>query len=183
MQSPDIPHKTEAGGVRLRLADATAVESAFQEIVASAHRHAAHAELEGVLVQPMARPGIEVIVGMLSDPTWGPLLMVGVGGVTVEVFKDVAYGLAPLRPEDVHRMLMSLKGSALLKGFRGAAPVPLEALTDLVVRLSEFAGAAGGRLAEMELNPVILHLDGSLSVVDALVTLAPPAEEAASHGA
>ena len=181
IQSPDIPHKTEAGGVRLGLSDGTSTEAAFDAIVSSARSYAPGALIEGVLVQTMAGKGSEVIIGMVRDRTWGPLLMVGVGGVTVEVFRDVAYGLAPLVKDEALNMLRSLKTFTLLQGFRGAATVPLDRLVELIVQVSEVAAWSGGRLSELELNPVILHHDGTLTVVDALVTLAGGQEAARIH--
>ena len=172
IQSPDIPHKTEAGGVRLDLRDRAAVEAAYAPMLDSARRHAPGAAIEGVLVQRMAPKGVELAVGMVSDPTFGPIMMVGFGGTTIELHGDVAHAPAPLSAEDAEAMIRSLRSARLLAGFRGATPVSVGPLAELVARLSEAAVAHRERIAEMELNPVILHADGSgLTIADALVLL------------
>lgn len=172
VQSQDLPHKTEAGGVRLGLADVAAVAAAYDAMLADVARHKPGARIDGVLVQKMAPKGHELVIGMVNDPVFGPLMMVGLGGVTVELFGDVAHGPAPVDAAEARRMLLSLKSSRLLTGFRGSAGVDLAPVADLVASLSQAALALADQVAEFELNPVILHADGSgLTVADALVTL------------
>ena len=172
VQSPDLPHKTEAGGVCLHLSDATAVRSAYDAIMRAVLARKPDAHIDGVVVQRMAPKGYELVIGMINDPTFGPLMMVGLGGVTVELFGDVAHAPAPVDVAEAERMIHSLRSAPLLAGFRGSKPIDLAPVTSLVARLSEAALTHAGRIAEMEFNPVILHADGSgLTIADALVTL------------
>ena len=136
VQSPDILHKTEAGAVALNLAlGARHVRAAYERVLASARRSVPQARIRGVLVQPMAPPGREIILGVKRDATFGPLLMVGLGGVAVEVLKDVALAPVPLAPSDARAMLARLKGAALLDAHRGAPAADTDALVELMVRL------------------------------------------------
>ena len=172
VQSADLPHKTEAGGVRLGLADRDAVAAAYAAMLADVTRHKPDASIDGVLVQRMAPKGHELVIGMVNDPTFGPIMMVGYGGVTVELFGDVAHSPAPVDEAEARRMILSLRSSRLLTGFRGAAPIDLAPVTSLVAALSRAALTLKDQVAEFELNPVILHADGSgLTVADALVMM------------
>jgi acetyltransferase len=172
VQSPDLPHKTEAGGVRLGLHDAAAVRAGYDAMLRDVLRHRPEARIDGVLVQKMAPKGHELVIGMVNDPTFGPIMMLGYGGTTVELFGDVVHSPAPVDAAEAERMLRSLKSAPLLTGFRGAAPIDLAPAAALVARLSEAALAYREQIAEMEFNPVILHADGSgLTIADALVTL------------
>lgn len=172
IQSPDIPHKTEAGGVRLGLRDRTEVVAAYRDILAAAERHDRAARIEGMLVQRMAPKGFELAVGMVNDATFGPIMMVSFGGTTIELFGDVAHRPAPVDAAEAAAMIRGLRSARLLEGFRGAPAVDIGPLTDLIARLSAAAMANRERIAEMELNPVILHADGSgLTVADALILL------------
>ena len=176
VQSPDLPHKTEAGGVRLGLHDAAALRVAYDAMLRDVLRHRAEARIDGVLVQKMAPKGHELVIGMVNDATFGPIMMLGYGGTAVELFGDVVHSPAPVDAAEAERMLRALKSAPLLTGFRGAAPIDLVPVAELVARLSEAALAWRGQIAEMEFNPVILHADGSgLTIADALVTLISPA--------
>ena len=124
----DIPHKTEVGGVALGLGDADAVREAFEAVMASARSHMPAAKLGGVLVQKMARPGAELVLGLRRDPVFGHVVMVGLGGILVEVLKDVAFGQVPVAPGHALRMLHGLRGRAILDGARGQPPVDYQAL-------------------------------------------------------
>jgi acetate---CoA ligase (ADP-forming) len=158
--------------VRLGLRDRAEVEAGYTEVVENARNRVASAAIEGVLVQRMAPKGFELAVGMVNDPTFGPIMMVGFGGTTIELFGDVAHRPAPLNAEEAAAMIRSLRSARLLEGFRGAAKVDIAPLADLVAHLSEAAIAHRDRIVEMELNPVILHADGSgLTVADALIAL------------
>ncbi len=172
IQSPDIPHKTEADGVRLNLTDANAVQAAYREIAAAAERYRPGAAIEGVLVQRMAPKGHEIVIGAMDDDTFGPVVMVGFGGTTVELFGDVVHRPAPVSEQEAMQMVRSLRSARLLEGFRGAPAVDIAPLAALIARISEAAIDHRGRVREMEFNPVILHADGSgLTIADALMTL------------
>lgn len=172
IQSPDLPHKTEAGGVRLGLPDAAAVGSAYDAMMRDVLAHKPDARIDGVAVQKMAPKGHELVIGMVNDATFGPIMMVGFGGVTVELFGDVAHSPAPVDVAEAERMLRSLRSAPLLTGFRGSKPIDLAPVASLIAHLSEAALAHADSIAEMEFNPVILHADGSgLTIADALVTL------------
>jgi len=170
VQSPDIAHKTEAGAVALNLASAGAVRTSYDGLLDNARRSVPDARILGVLVQPMAPPGREVILGVKHDTTFGPLLMVGLGGVQVEVFKDVALGPLPLSEADAREMLAHLRGAPLLGAFRGQPAADVDALVELMVRLGQFASDHADTIAEIDLNPVLVHERGmGVSVVDALI--------------
>jgi acetyltransferase len=165
-------HKTEVGGVRLHLNDAASVSAAHDAIVGSVKKHKPDARIEGVLVQKMAPKGHELVIGMVNDPTFGPVMMVGFGGVTVELFGDVVHAPAPLSVGEAAALIGRLKSAKLLQGFRGAPPVDIKPAAELLAKLSEAAAANSDRIQEMEFNPIILHADGSgVSVADALVVL------------
>jgi acetate---CoA ligase (ADP-forming) len=169
VQSADIPHKTEAGGVALHVG-ADAVRERYERVLASAKAYAPQARVDGVLVQPMAPPGREVILGVNRDPTWGPLLMVGLGGVLVEALGDVALSPVPLDRAAARALIGRLKGAQLLGPYRGAPPADTEALIELMVRLSQFAADHADDVSEIDLNPVIVHAEGEgISLVDALI--------------
>lgn len=169
IQSPDILHKTEAGGVALNVA-AGDVRAAYERVLASARRHAPAATIDGVLVAPMARPGREVILGVNRDPRWGPLLMVGLGGVLVEAMADTALAPVPLDHDAALALIGRLKGARLLGAFRGEPEADIDALAALMVTLSQLAADHADTIAEIDLNPVIVHAKGDgVTVVDALI--------------
>jgi len=172
VQSPDLPHKTEAGGVRLGLADAAGVRAAYDAMMRDVLQYKPDARIDGIAVQKMAPKGHELVIGMVNDPTFGPIMMVGFGGIMVELFGDVAHSPAPVDAAEAERMIRSLASAPLLTGFRGGKPIDLAPVASLIARLSQAALAYADRIAEMEFNPVILHADGSgLTIADALVTL------------
>jgi acetate---CoA ligase (ADP-forming) len=170
IQSPDLPHKTEVEGVRLGIADDTALAAAFDSVIAAARRHRPAAHLDGVLLERMARPGVEMIVGTIRDAVFGPLVMVGAGGVMTELLRDAVYRLAPVDPAEARAMLSELRAAPLLEGFRGAPAADIEALAQLIAQVSAFAAAHRDRLQEIDLNPVIVHRRGEgCTVADALI--------------
>jgi acyl-CoA synthetase (NDP forming) len=180
VQSADIPHKTEAGAVALNVAGED-VAATYEAVLASAQRYAPNARIDGVLVQPMAGAGREVILGINRDARWGPLLMVGLGGIAAEALGDVALAPVPLDNEAASRLLGSLKGAALFGPHRGAPPADTDALAELMVRLSHFAADHADDIAEIDLNPVIVHARGpGVSVVDALIVKRTDAERRAA---
>jgi acetyltransferase len=167
--SPDILHKSDAGGVQLNLASATAVKRAARAILKQAVEAPSRPRIEGFLVSPMAPPGQECILGLFRDPGFGPVVMFGLGGIFVEALKDVAFGVAPLSAGDVERMIRSIRGYRLLKGLRGESEKDIAAVRRLIECLSLIA-TENPELAELDLNPVIVHSRGS-SVVDARMIL------------
>jgi len=172
VQSRDVPHKTEAGGVRLNLNDADAVSGAYTAMLADVARARPNAQIEGVLVQRMAPKGHELVIGMVDDATFGPIMMLGFGGTTVELFGDVVHAPAPVDDAEVTRLLLCLRAAKLLGGFRGAAPIDLAPVAALVAALSRAALTLRDQVQEFELNPVILHANGSgLTIADALLTM------------
>ncbi|MGB3867714.1 MAG: acetate--CoA ligase family protein, partial [Xanthobacteraceae bacterium] len=170
IQSPDIAHKSEIGGVRLGVASEDEAMAAFDDLLAQAKRQRPDAAIEGVLVGPMAKPGTEIIVGTVRDATFGPMVMVGFGGVTTELFRDVVYRSAPVGADEAVAMLDALKAAPLLHGFRGAPKADVAALSELISRVSQLAARYRDEIAEIEINPVRVHRDGEgVTVVDALV--------------
>jgi acetyltransferase len=170
VQSPDILHKTEAGAVALNLSTSEEVGAAYDRVLAAARQYAPGAHIQGVLVQPMASPGREVILGVNRDAQWGPLLMVGLGGVLVEVLNDVALAPVPLSAEQARALLSRLKGWRLFEPYRGTPGADVDALIELMVRLSHFAADHAETIAEIDLNPVLVHAEAQgVSVVDALI--------------
>ena len=167
--SPQITHKSDAGGVKLGLTSADDVSRAYDEIAASAKRAEPGATIDGVSVQRMAKPGVEVIAGMTTDAQFGPVLMFGLGGVLVEVLKDVAFRVVPITPRDASQMIRELQGFPLLEGYRGQEPADLDALQDILLKLSSFV-QAHPELDELDLNPVFAYPDGAVAV-DARITL------------
>jgi acetyltransferase len=175
VQSPDIVHKTEAGVVALGLGTETEVRASHDDLMARAFRHDPHADLHGVLVQPMAPPGREIILGVNRDAAFGPMLMVGLGGIHVEVLGDVAFSPVPLGADDARRLLDRLRGVKLLGGARGQPPADIDALVDLMVRVARLADDWRDEIAEIDLNPVLVHDRGQgLSIVDALIVKRRP---------
>jgi acyl-CoA synthetase (NDP forming) len=169
VQSPDIPHKTEAGALALDVS-LEEVSASYARVLANAERHAPAAHIQGVLVQPMAARGREVIVGVKRDPRWGPLVMVGLGGVLVEALGDVALAPAPLDRDAALALIGRLKGAAVLGAHRGRPASDLEAFADVVAKLSHFACAHADEIAEIDLNPVIVHAQGEgVTLADALI--------------
>lgn len=164
--SPDIAHKTEAGGVRLNV-DPGDARAAFEGIVAAAGAYNAAARIEGVLIAPMREAGTELIVGVTRDPEWGLALTVGTGGVLTEILKDSVTRLLPVDAGEVREMLLSLKGAPLLQGFRGAPPADLDALAEAIVGIADAAATLGPELAALEVNPLRVR-GGQVEALDAL---------------
>jgi len=184
VQSPDILHKTEAGAVALGLSTPEEVQTAYQRVLAAAKRYAPGAQVHGVLVQPMAPAGREVILGIKRDDQWGPMLMVGLGGVLVEILNDVALAPVPLTTGDAHALLARLQSARLFDTHRGMPPADVDALAELMVRLSWFAADHADDIGEIDLNPVLVHPKGEgVSVVDALIIKRPSSDQERSAAA
>ncbi|QTF91557.1 acetate--CoA ligase family protein [Halomonas sp. BM-2019] len=168
--SKDILHKSDAGGVKLNVVGEAAMREARQAILDSCREYDADAEIEGVLVTPMARKGIEVILGVIRDPIFGPVLMFGLGGIFVEILEDVAFRAIPLSRHDAGEMVEQIKAKKILGGVRGEKAVDKAALVDLLLKVSRIVEAYPA-LSELDLNPVIVNADG-YAVVDARVIVA-----------
>ena len=170
IQSPDIPHKSDIGGVHLGARTAAEVEHGARQVFENARRNCPAAAIDGILVQEMVEDGVEFILGMTYDEQFGPLIVCGAGGVTVEVFKDAAVFLPPVVTADVAAMLGSLKVSKLLHGFRGAPARDVDALVDCCVRFAKFVAATDGKFAAIDLNPVFVCSQGrGVRIADALI--------------
>ena len=169
VDSPDILHKTEAGVIRLGLADSAQVTAAYHEIMANASQPDPAARVNGVLVQEMVAGGVEVIVGVSYDAQLGPVLLFGTGGVTVEVYNDVALRHCPVTKSEAQEMIDQVKGSRLLEGFRGSPPADVDALADVLVKVSRMAAQLEGTLSELDINPLMVLPEGQgVKAVDAL---------------
>lgn len=169
ISSVDITHKSDAGGVKVNLKDKTEVQDAFDAIMAAAKAGFPDADIEGISVQGMARPGLEIIMGMTRDVSFGPVLMFGLGGVLVEVLKDVSFRIVPLEEADAADMINEIQGKKLLEGYRGQDPVHIPALKDMLLKLSRFVNETPG-IEEIDMNPVFASKDGAV-VVDARIIL------------
>ncbi len=170
--SAQITHKSDIGGVKLNLSNAEEVGAAFDTILAAAKSADASAKLDGVSVQRMAEPGVEVITGMTMDAQFGPVLMFGLGGVLVEVLKDVSFRVVPITERDASQMIHEIQGFPILKGYRGQEPADIPALQDLLVKLSSFVEAHPD-VAELDLNPLFAYPNGAVAV-DARIVLSTP---------
>jgi acyl-CoA synthetase (NDP forming) len=161
--SPDITHKSDVGGVRIGLQSTKEVIAAFEGMLDAVREAQPKARIDGVAVQHMAPAAIEVIIGMSKDPQFGPVLMFGLGGVLVEVLKDVAFRIVPLEPRDARQMVREIKGYPVLEGARGRDAADIAALESLILKLSEFV-EANPQVEELDLNPVFVYSDGVIAV-------------------
>jgi acyl-CoA synthetase (NDP forming) len=169
ISSPDVVHKSDSGGVKLGLANATQVGKAYNEILSSVKQAYPEAQIEGVSVQSMAPPGVEVIVGMSKDPQFGPVLMFGLGGILVEVLKDVSFRIVPVTARDAKEMIREIKGYPILEGYRGQKPASIPALEKLIVKVSQFV-EKNPQIRELDLNPIFAYPDKAVAV-DARIIL------------
>lgn len=169
IESADVPHKTEAGAICLHVIGDDAVQESFDRVIAAARRYRPNAKLDGVLVQEMATAGLEVMLGITVDRTFGPVVVAGLGGIHVEVLKDVAYRVAPIDVDEAKAMLRELRGYPLFEGVRGAPRRDIQTLCDLIARLSWLAYDHQEDLVELDINPLVLFEAGAgARVVDAL---------------
>jgi acetyltransferase len=171
--SPEIIHKTDVGGVRVGLDTPEDVRSAFGDIEASVRRHAPGARIDGILVQQMVPSGREFIAGIVRDQAFGPLVMFGLGGVLVEVLRDVVFRVVPIGRTEAADMLAGIRGAALLDAVRGAPPVDREKLEDLLLRLSCLASEFPD-IEEVDINPLIATPDGVIAADGRILLTSPP---------
>lgn len=168
IDSKDIPHKTDVGGLRLNIQNEAEVKAAYETISSNVLRNCAEARINGISVQQMLPEGTEVIVGVTNDETFGPVIMFGLGGVFVEVFKDVAFRVAPITRNDAISMMEELKGIELLNGVRGQASVDKEAIIDALLKVSQLVVDYEDEIQEIDINPLIVYEDGIVAA-DALI--------------
>lgn len=169
ISSVDITHKSDAGGVKVNLNSSQEVEKAFDEIMSSCKGAYPNANIEGISVQGMAEPGIEIILGMIKDASFGPVIMFGLGGVFVEVLKDVSFRVVPIEKVDAKEMINEIQGKKLLEGYRGQPPADVDFLQDMLVNLSNFVDKTP-EIKEIDMNPVFAYEKGAV-VVDARIIL------------
>lgn len=170
--SPEIVHKSDVGGVKVELGTSKQVGEAYDDILGAIKQKHPQAAIQGVSVQKMARPGVEVIIGMSKDTQFGPVLMFGLGGILVEVLKDVSFRIVPLAKRDAEEMISEIKGYPLLEGYRGQEPVDVSNLVELVLKVSDFVEQYP-EVKELDLNPIFAYSDGAIAV-DARVVLEEP---------
>ncbi len=170
VESSDILHKSDVGGVKLNIINKNQVREAFQEIIKNCRRNCPEAHINGILMQKMLKKGTEIIVGVTNDSSFGPMVLCGMGGVFTEIFKDVALFPAPLEKKNALEMLQSLKSYKILNGYRGKNRKDINALAELLVKIGDFAVAHKNDLAEMDINPVFLYPEGEgIALADALI--------------
>jgi len=167
--SPDIIHKFDVGGVKVGLKDAKEVRSAYKQILNNVKKHRTDAKIVGVLVQEMAPASTEVIIGAVKDPQFGPTLMFGLGGIFVEVLKDVTFRVAPITQEEAQEMITEVKAYPLLKGYRSAPPSDIKAIINILVNVSKLV-MEHQEIKELDLNPIMVYQRGA-KTVDARIIL------------
>ncbi len=167
--SPDIIHKSDVGGVVVGLKDAQAVQNAYKQILKNVKKHKANAKIVGVLVQEMAPSSTEVIVGAIKDPQFGPALMFGLGGIFVEVLKDVTFRVAPITRDEACEMITEVKAYPLLKGYRNQPPADIEAIVQILLNTSRLV-MEHQEIKELDLNPIMVYEKGA-KTVDARIVL------------
>lgn len=169
ISSPDVIHKSDSGGVKLGLSNPTQVSRAYSEIMSSIKQRYPKAIIQGVSVQRTAPLGVEVIIGVSQDPQFGPVIMFGLGGVLVEVLKDVSFRIVPVSKRDAQEMIREIKGYPILEGYRGQEPANISALEELIVKVSQFV-EQNPQIKELDLNPVFAYKDRAIAV-DARIIL------------
>ena len=167
--SPDIIHKTDAGGVRVGVKDEEEARMAYQEIVSKAIKYNKKVQICGVIVYSMVPQGTEIIIGMMKDPHFGPVIMFGLGGIFVEVLKDISFRILPIEEIDAREMIAEIKGYEILKGARGEAPKDIKAIKKLLIKISQLS-IENPQIKEIDLNPIFVFEKG-LQVVDARIIL------------
>jgi acetate---CoA ligase (ADP-forming) subunit beta len=161
--SPDVIHKSDSEGVKLSINSAAEVKKAYNEILKKVRKQYPDAIIHGVSVQKMVRPGTEVIIGTSKDPQFGPVIMFGLGGIFVEVLKDVSFRIIPLGRKDALEMIEEIKGYPLLQGYRGKEPADISALVDIILKISKFI-EENPQIKELELNPIFVYRNRAIAV-------------------
>ena len=169
ISSPEVIHKSDSGGVKLSLNNAAEVKKAYDEILKKVKKQYPEAAVHGVSVQKMVRPGTEVIIGTSKDPQFGPVIMFGLGGIFVELLKDVSFRVIPVKGKDAQEMIQEIKGYPLLKGYRGKEPASLTALVEIILKISKFI-EQNSQVKELDLNPIFAYRDKAVAV-DARIIL------------
>jgi len=167
--SPGIIHKTDAGGVKVDIKTEKEARIAYQEIIFEAKKYNKRAKISGVIVYPMVPQGTEIIIGIMQDPHFGPVIMFGLGGIFVEVLKDISFRVLPIEERDAEEMISEIKGYKILKGIRGEAPKDIQAIKDLLLKISQLT-LENPEISEIDLNPVFVFEKG-LQVIDARMIL------------
>ncbi len=167
--SPDVIHKSDSGGVKLSLNNVSDVKKAYDEILKRVKKQYPDAVIHGIGVQKMVRPGTEVIVGSSKDPQFGPVIMFGLGGIFVELLKDVSFRIIPLERKDALEMIKEIKGYPLLQGYRGKEPANISALVEIILKISKLI-QENPNIKELELNPIFVYRDRAVGV-DARIIL------------
>jgi acyl-CoA synthetase (NDP forming) len=167
--SPDIIHKTDAGGVKLNIKDEKEAKLAYQGIISKAKKYNKEAKISGTIVYTMVPQGTEIIIGMMKDPHFGPVIMFGLGGIFVEVLKDISFRILPIEEIDAREMIAEIKGYEILKGARGEAPKDIKAIKILLMKISQLS-IENPEINEIDLNPIFVFEKGS-QVVDARMIL------------
>lgn len=167
--SPDIIHKTDAGGVKLNIKDEKEAKLAYQGIISKAKKYNKEAEISGAIVYTMVPQGTEIIIGMMKDPHFGPVIMFGLGGIFVEVLKDISFRILPIEERDTREMITEIKGYEILKGTRGKPPRDIKAIEEVLMKVSKLT-IENPEINEIDLNPVFVFNKG-LHVVDARIIL------------
>jgi acetyl-CoA synthetase (ADP-forming) len=161
--SPEVIHKSDSGGVKLSLNNASEVKKAYDEILKRVKKQHPDAVIHGIGVQKMVRPGTEVIVGSSKDPQFGPVIMFGLGGIFVELLKDVSFRIIPLERRDALEMIEEIKGYPLLQGYRGKEPANISALVEIILKISKLI-QENPTIKELELNPIFVYRDKAIGV-------------------
>jgi acetate---CoA ligase (ADP-forming) subunit beta len=167
--SPDIIHKTEAGGVKVGIKDEKEAKTAYQEIIYKVKKYKKEAKISGVITYSMIPQETEIIIGMMKDPCFGPTIMFGLGGIFVEILKDISFRILPLEERDAEEMISEIKGYQILKGIRGETPKDVKSIRDVLMKISQLV-MENPEIKEIDLNPVFVFNEG-LQVVDARMIL------------
>jgi acetyltransferase len=168
IQSAQITHKTEVGGIKLNVLSDADVRAGFKEVISNAKKYMPEAKIQGVLVQEMLEDGVEVIIGTTKDPVFGHVIMFGLGGIFVEALKDVSFRIAPLSRIDAEEMVSEIKGYSVLQGIRGKPPADINALIDIILKVSRLVTDHKDTIKELDINPLVLFSCGA-KVADALI--------------
>lgn len=167
--SPDILHKSDAGGVKLNIQDEREAKLAYQEIIFNAKKYNKEAKISGIIAYPMIPQGTEIIIGMMKDPHFGLVIMFGLGGIFVEILKDISFRILPLEERDAEEMVSEIKGYQILKGIRGETPKDVKSIRDVLMKISQLV-MENPEIKEIDLNPIFVF-EKALQVVDARMIL------------